>query len=80
MQEKMRKIYWFNIYYELTAITFIIEMNKRDKTISIMKLKVRQHHKKRDSVPSTFARFGIPLPLIIITISLQPCRPLRQFQ
>ena len=27
-KKKMRKVYWFNIYYELTAITFIIKTNK----------------------------------------------------
>ena len=27
-KKKMRKVYWFNIYWELTAITFITQTNK----------------------------------------------------
>ena len=48
-KKKMRKVYWFNIYYVLTAITFITETNS-------------QPNNKRIPSPSILARFGIPLP------------------
>lgn len=47
-KKKMRKVYLFNIYYELTAITFITETNSQSNNKGIP--------------PSTLARFGIPLP------------------
>ena len=34
-KKKMRKVYWFNIYYELTAITFITETNTQSNNKGI---------------------------------------------